>query len=123
MIGYKVVLKLDKPIPMTNDGMHRKHYDEQVQEHIEKGISDYNEAHIRKSVVFIFCDNRNTLWLGVIIDEQISIDEVMADILRRTKLKGSCTTQEVVLSAIERYSHDAYRSRFDYERAFVAEFF
>ena len=123
MIGYKVVLKLDKPIPMTNDGMHRKHYDEQVQEQIEKGISDFNEAHIRKSVVFIFCDNRNTLWLGVIIDEQISIDEVMADILRRTKLKGSCTTQEVVLSAIERYSHDAYRSRFDYERAFVAEFF
>ena len=123
MIGYKVVLKLDKPIPMTNEGMHRKHYDEQIQEQIENGISDFNEAHIRKSVVFIFCDNRNTLWLGVIIDEQISIDEVMADILRRTKLKGSCTTQEVVLSAIERYSHDAYRSRFDYERAFVAEFF
>lgn len=123
MIGYKVVLRLDKPIPMTNDGMHRKRYDEQVQEQIEKGISDFNEAHIRKSVVFIFCDNRNTLWLGVIIDEQISIDEVMADILRRTKLKGSCTTQEVVLSAIDRYSHDAYRSRFDYERAFVAEFF
>lgn len=123
MIGYKVVLKLDKPIPMTNDGMHRKHYDEQIQEQIEKGISDFNEAHIRKSVVFIFCDNSNTLWLGVIIDEQISIDEVMADILRRTKLKGSCTTQEVVISAIERYSHDAFRSRFDYERAFVAEFF
>ena len=123
MIGYKVVLKLDKPIHMTNDGMHRKRYDEQVQEQIEKGISDFNETHIRKSVVFIFCDNRNTLWLGVIIDEQISIDEVMSDILRRTKLKGSCTTQEVVLSAIERYSHDAYRSRFDYERAFVAEFF
>ena len=123
MIGYKVVLKLDKPIPMTIDGMHRKHYDEQVQEQIENGISDFNEAHIRKSVVFIFCDNRNTLWLGVIIDEQISIDEVMADIFRRTKLKGSCTTQEVVISAIDRYSHDAYRSRFDYERAFVAEFF
>lgn len=123
MIGYKVVLKLDKPIPMTNDGMHRKRYDEQVQEQIEKGISDFNEAHIRKSVVFIFCDNRNTLWLGVIIDEQISIDEVMADILRRTKLKGSCTTQEVVISTIERYSHDAYRTRFDYESAFVAEFF
>lgn len=123
MIGYKVVLKLDKPIPMTNDGMHRKRYDEQIQEQIEKGISDFNEAHIRKSVVFIFCDNSNTLWLGVIIDEQISIDEVMADILRRTKLKGSCTTQEVVISAIERYSHDAFRSRFDYERAFVAEFF
>ena len=123
MIGYKVVLKLDKPIPMTNDGMHRKHYDEQVQDQIEKGISDFNEAHIHKSVVFIFSDNSNTLWLGVIIDEQISIDEVMADILRRTKLKGSCTTQEVVISAIERYSHDAHRSRFDYERAFVAEFF
>ncbi len=123
MIGYKVVLKLDKPIHMTNDGMHRKRYDEQVQEQIEKGISDFNETHIRKSVVFIFCDNRNTLWLGVIIDEQISIDEVMSDILRRTKLKGSCTTQEVVLSAIERYSHDAYRSRFDYESEFVVEFF
>ena len=123
MIGYKVVLKLDKPIPMTDDGKRRKYYDEQVQEQIEKGISDFNEAHIRKSVVFIFSDNRNTLWLGVIIDEQISIDEVMADILRRTKLKGSCTTQEIVLSAIERYSHDAYRSSFDYESAFVAELF
>ena len=113
MICYKVFFKLDKPIPMIKNDRGRLEFDDDAMTMISTGFNDYNEKHFGRSCAFVFSYIKDRLGVAVVIDEDISIAELIRDVKSRAKLNGTYELEEVTLYDIVRYYNTAEHSRYE----------
>ena len=111
MICYKVKFTLDKPIPMIKNEYGRQDFDDDAVAVILSGFKDYNEKHFGKSCAFVYSYIKGRLGIAVVIDEDISIAEIIRDVKNRAKLNGSYEAEEIRILDLNSYGRDAKRSK------------